>query len=211
MNTQHNDKGPFTKDHAVASDDLNFKKDHKPVVIEDTEDGSHPVATGLGAVAAGALATAAGTLVAGPLGGVLGAVVGSSAGGLAGHSLGERAEQKEREEELSDAGIDAVVVKKDYLEEPYARAEVVRTQDSFQGSDRIENSTHPASTAASPAFNSSLEATTPRAQPIATSPVDNPSQHINPDDRSLRSLAEPELGTDGLSADDRYRDRDIDR
>lgn len=51
--------------------------------------GSHPVATGVGAVAAGAAAGAAGGLVAGPVGAVAGAAVGAVVGGVAGNATAE--------------------------------------------------------------------------------------------------------------------------
>src|SRR6187549_3085303 len=51
--------------------------------------GSHPVGTGLGALAGGAAAGAAAASVAGPVGTVVGAVVGAVAGGLAGKGVAE--------------------------------------------------------------------------------------------------------------------------
>jgi hypothetical protein len=52
--------------------------------------GSHPVGTGLGAVAGGVAAGAvAGTMAAGPVGTAIGAAVGAIAGGLAGHGIAE--------------------------------------------------------------------------------------------------------------------------
>lgn len=53
------------------------------------EKGSHPVGTGLGAVAAGAATGAAGGAVAGPVGAAVGAVIGAVAGGLAGKGVAE--------------------------------------------------------------------------------------------------------------------------
>ncbi|MGH7132715.1 MAG: hypothetical protein ACREJO_12290 [Phycisphaerales bacterium] len=51
--------------------------------------GSHPVATGVGAVAAGAAAGAAGGVVAGPVGAVAGAAVGAVVGAVAGKATAE--------------------------------------------------------------------------------------------------------------------------
>ena len=51
--------------------------------------GSHPVGTGLGAVAGGAAAGAAAASVAGPVGTVAGAAVGAVVGGLAGKGIAE--------------------------------------------------------------------------------------------------------------------------
>ena len=51
--------------------------------------GSHPVGTGVGALAGGALAGAAAGTVAGPVGTVVGAAVGAVAGGLAGKGIAE--------------------------------------------------------------------------------------------------------------------------
>jgi hypothetical protein len=53
------------------------------------EPGSHPIGTGLGAVAAGAAAGAAGGAIGGPVGAAAGAVIGGVAGGLAGKAVGE--------------------------------------------------------------------------------------------------------------------------
>jgi hypothetical protein len=53
------------------------------------EPGSHPVATGLGAAAAGAAGLAIGTAIAGPLGTVVGGLAGVVAGALGGHAAGE--------------------------------------------------------------------------------------------------------------------------
>lgn len=53
------------------------------------EPGSHPVATGVGALAGGAAAGAVVGTMAGPVGTVIGAAVGALAGGLAGHALAE--------------------------------------------------------------------------------------------------------------------------
>ena len=52
--------------------------------------GSHPVGTGLGAVAGGAAAGAATGTVAGPVGTVIGAAVGAVVGGLAGKGIAEK-------------------------------------------------------------------------------------------------------------------------
>jgi len=52
--------------------------------------GSHPVGTGVGALAGGALAGAAAGTVAGPVGTVVGAAVGAVAGGLAGKAVAEQ-------------------------------------------------------------------------------------------------------------------------
>jgi uncharacterized protein (TIGR02271 family) len=54
------------------------------------EPGSHPIGTGLGAVAGGAVAGAATGTVAGPVGTGVGAAVGAVAGGLAGKAAGEK-------------------------------------------------------------------------------------------------------------------------
>ena len=51
--------------------------------------GSHPVGTGLGALAGGAAAGAAAGTVAGPVGTVVGAAVGAVVGGLAGKGIAE--------------------------------------------------------------------------------------------------------------------------
>ena len=51
--------------------------------------GSHPVGTGLGAVAGGIAAGAAAGTVAGPLGTLAGAAAGAVVGGLAGKAIGE--------------------------------------------------------------------------------------------------------------------------
>jgi hypothetical protein len=51
--------------------------------------GSHPVGTGLGALAGGAAAGAAAGTVAGPIGTVVGAAAGAIVGGLAGKAAGE--------------------------------------------------------------------------------------------------------------------------
>ncbi len=53
------------------------------------EPGSHPVGTGLGAVAGGMVAGAAAGTVAGPLGTLAGAAVGAVVGGLAGKGVAE--------------------------------------------------------------------------------------------------------------------------
>jgi len=53
------------------------------------EPGSHPVGSGLGAVAGGALAGIGLGAAAGPVGAAIGAVVGGVAGGLAGKSVAE--------------------------------------------------------------------------------------------------------------------------
>ena len=54
------------------------------------EPGSHPVGTGVGAVAAGAASAAAIGLAAGPVGAVVGAVIGAVSGGLAGKGIAEQ-------------------------------------------------------------------------------------------------------------------------
>jgi uncharacterized protein YcfJ len=54
------------------------------------EPGSHPVGTGLGAVAGGAAAGAAAGTVAGPVGTLAGAAVGAIVGGMAGKSIAEK-------------------------------------------------------------------------------------------------------------------------
>ena len=51
--------------------------------------GSHPVGTGLGALAGGAAAGAAAGTVAGPVGTLVGAAIGAVAGGLAGKGIAE--------------------------------------------------------------------------------------------------------------------------
>jgi uncharacterized protein (TIGR02271 family) len=51
--------------------------------------GSHPVATGAGALAGGATGAAIGTAVGGPVGGAVGAAIGAVAGGLGGKAAGE--------------------------------------------------------------------------------------------------------------------------
>jgi hypothetical protein len=51
--------------------------------------GSHPVGTGIGALAGGAAAGAAAGTVAGPVGTVVGAAVGAVVGGLAGKGIAE--------------------------------------------------------------------------------------------------------------------------
>ena len=53
------------------------------------EPGSHPVATGVGAMGGGAAGAAIGTAVGGPVGTAVGAVIGAVAGGIGGHAAGE--------------------------------------------------------------------------------------------------------------------------
>jgi len=53
------------------------------------EPGSHPVGTGLGALAGGVATGAAVGTMAGPIGTAVGAVVGAVVGGLAGHGVAE--------------------------------------------------------------------------------------------------------------------------
>jgi hypothetical protein len=54
---------------------------------------SHPIATGVGALAGGAAAGAAAGTVAGPVGTVVGAVVGAAVGGLGGDAIAESASE----------------------------------------------------------------------------------------------------------------------
>lgn len=54
------------------------------------EPGSHPVATGVGALAGGAAVGAVVGTMAGPLGTAIGAAVGAVVGGLGGHAVGEK-------------------------------------------------------------------------------------------------------------------------
>ncbi len=54
------------------------------------EAGSHPVATGAGAVIGGAAAGAAAGMLGGPVGTAVGAIIGGVAGGLAGKAIGEQ-------------------------------------------------------------------------------------------------------------------------
>lgn len=63
----------------------------KDVIVDTTvvNPGQHPVAVGVGAVAAGAAAGAMGGALGGPVGAVAGAVVGAVVGGLAGKSTAE--------------------------------------------------------------------------------------------------------------------------
>ena len=60
------------------------------------EPGSHPVGTGVGALAAGAAGAAIGA-VAGPIGSALGAAIGAVAGGLAGSGVAERIDPTEED------------------------------------------------------------------------------------------------------------------
>jgi len=67
---------------------LDPKRDANRDPITDAA-GSHPVGTGLGAVAGGMAAGAAAGTVVGPIGTVIGAAVGALAGGLAGKGIAE--------------------------------------------------------------------------------------------------------------------------
>src|SRR5438034_7058655 len=65
--------------------------------------GSHPVATGVGAVAGGAAAGAAAGTVAGPVGTAAGAVAGAVAGGLAGKGIAEMIDPAKENEYWRDS------------------------------------------------------------------------------------------------------------
>lgn len=72
-----------------GTDDRN--RDTNPDAITNSP-GSHPVATGVGALAAGAAGAAIGSVVPGIgniVGGVVGAIIGAVGGGAAGHAVGE--------------------------------------------------------------------------------------------------------------------------
>ena len=71
--------------------------------------GSHPVGTGLGAIAGGMAAGAAAGTVAGPVGTLVGAAAGAIVGGLAGKAAGE----------ALDPTVEAAYWEKTYVNEPY--------------------------------------------------------------------------------------------
>ena len=71
--------------------------------------GSHPVGTGLGAIAGGMAAGAAAGTVAGPVGTAIGAAAGAIVGGLAGKAAGE----------ALDPTVEAAYWEKNYASEPY--------------------------------------------------------------------------------------------
>lgn len=75
----------------TPNEDLKTKRDMNPDPITKAP-GSHPVATGIGAAAAGAAGAAIGSIVPGVgtvIGGVVGAIAGSVGGGYAGKAVGE--------------------------------------------------------------------------------------------------------------------------
>ena len=74
--------------------------------------GSHPVGTGIGALAGGAAAGAAAGSVAGPVGTVVGAAVGAVAGGLAGKAIAEQI----------DPTVEDAYWRDNYASRPYVEA-----------------------------------------------------------------------------------------
>ena len=74
--------------------------------------GSHPVGTGLGAVAGGMAAGAAAGTVVGPVGTLIGAAAGAIVGGLAGKAAGE----------ALDPTVEAAYWEKTYSTEPYYKS-----------------------------------------------------------------------------------------
>jgi hypothetical protein len=73
--------------------------------------GSHPIGTGLGAVAGGAAAGAAVGTVAGPVGTIAGAAVGAVVGGLAGKGVAEAV----------NPTAEATYWRENHLNQPYAK------------------------------------------------------------------------------------------
>ena len=80
--------------------------------------GSHPIGTGLGAVAGGAAAGAAAGTVAGPVGTVAGAAVGAIVGGLAGKGVAEAVNPTE----------EAAYWRENHRNQPYAKG---RSYDEY--------------------------------------------------------------------------------
>lgn len=74
--------------------------------------GSHPVGTGLGAIAGGIAAGAAAGTVVGPVGTAIGAAAGAIVGGLAGSAAGE----------VLDPTVEAAYWEKTYASEPYYKS-----------------------------------------------------------------------------------------
>lgn len=72
-------------------------EDDKRREAPPAKDESHPVATGIGAGAAGLAGAAAGTVLAGPAGTLVGAAVAGIAGGVAGNKVGELVNPAEEE------------------------------------------------------------------------------------------------------------------
>lgn len=84
--------------------------------------GSHPVGTGLGAVAGGVAAGAAAGTVAGPVGTVVGAALGAIAGGLAGKGIAEMIDPTVEDAYWRDAYASRPYYSSDFTFDDYAPA-----------------------------------------------------------------------------------------
>jgi hypothetical protein len=84
--------------------------------------GSHPVGTGLGAVAGGVAAGAAAGSVAGPVGTVVGAALGAVAGGLAGKGIAEMIDPTVEDAYWRDAYSSRPYYTSDYTFDDYGPA-----------------------------------------------------------------------------------------
>ena len=84
--------------------------------------GSHPVGTGLGAVAGGVAAGAAAGTVAGPIGTAVGAALGAIAGGLAGKGIAEMIDPTVEDAYWRDAYASRPYYTPDYSFDDYAPA-----------------------------------------------------------------------------------------
>lgn len=93
--------------------------------------GSHPVGTGLGAVAGGVAAGAAIGTVAGPIGTAVGAAVGAIAGGLAGKGIAE----------MIDPTVEDAYWRDEYSSRPYYTSDY--TFDDYAPAYRYGYSSYP--------------------------------------------------------------------
>jgi hypothetical protein len=102
------DRDPVDPHRDIDNRDIDIASERNPDPITG-EPGSRPVATGIGAVGAGAIGTAAGVAVGGPIGGAVGAVVGSVVGGLVGKGVSETV----------DPTVEDTYWRHHYLDRPY--------------------------------------------------------------------------------------------